>query len=919
VFGALAALVAPANPLRAEEEKPEFPKFEDSTKDMETIDGFFTLYRDEKKDRLYLRVPAGMLGKKFLWSMSISAGRDYAGWQWNHAAVYFERFDKQLVLMLADPRYVPAEKEPVGDVIRRTYTDTILTSVPILTLNGSDPVIDLDRVLKTDLEGLGELFGGRIDKDLSRFARVRNFPDNTNIGVNKAITGRGDGVYAQAYHCLSKLPEDNGYQTRVADERIGYWWVAKKNWAADHNRDTIFERHIHRWNLRKAEPDQVVSDVRPEDQIVFYIEKTVPVQYRRYVREGILEWNKAFEQAGLRNAVAVRQQTENSFNDLDPEDVRYNFFRWMVTGQPYAMGPSRENPFTGQILDADIVMDDSYIRYWTHEYEVHGPRAGDAFTDGPVEEFLRHHPEWDPHPESYSQVGGDPTAALDAFQQARRRTWGFGFQQHDDRCEIGIGAARSLAIAAMSSAQNGVRKLPEEFLGQAIKETVMHEVGHTLGLRHNFKASSWLKLSDIRNGSADAERQLSGSVMDYNPYNFGGSGIEQGFFATPTLGPYDYWAIEYGYRPFAPPKGADEGAPKNEEDMLQRIAARGAEPGHDYATDWDTSAFFPDPRVNRWDNGRDPLDFARYQMDTATRLWSDGLDWAVGEGESFHKARRAFTMLLGEYGFGGRTAARVVGGQYIHFDHKGDPGGRNPIEPIPAAQQREALSFLNERVFGDNGFRFPPDLLNRLAAGRWGHWDSDAYDDTLDFDVHDRIRSVQAGVLFQLVNPFTINRIYDGELTVADDAGALSLTEFFQTLTDGVWSELRDGGGPAAAGGGEGEGRSYTPRTPAISSVRRALQREHLSRLIPLVITRGSGTVHPDAQAVARASLGTLSGRIADRLQRGGDALDAYSRAHLADSQRRIEAALEAEFVLSDSAAPTVRRGGRRSSEEGGD
>lgn len=903
--GAPPAPVAPAAP----DDKPEFPKFEEVTKDMKVTEGFLTLYHDEKTDKLLVKIPASMLKKNLFWATSIAAGRNYAGWQWNDGAVYFERVGKQLVLMEADPRYNKPKADPVGDVIVRTYTDNIIKAVPIATLAGQDPVIDLGDLLMSDLVGLGQLYNGTFDRGLSRYESIRDFPKNLEIAVNAAIMGKTGGQYATVHYSISELPENNGYAAREADARIGYFLTVQKDWAAKRDAKTLFNRYVNRWRLRKAQPDAPVSDVLPEDQIVFYIEKTVPVQYRQYVREGILEWNKAFEAAGLRNAVVVHQQTDTVHADKDPEDARYNFFRWIVSGQPFAMGPSRVNPFTGQILDADIIFDDSYIRYWTNQFTVHGPAPVAAYTDGPVNEFLAHHPQWGvgneasttmttaPAGSSFESPDADPSpTALAHFDAVRGGTWGTPKETH--LCEMAVGAARQLAFASVVLASNGKRNLPDEFIGQAIKETVMHEVGHVLGLRHNFKGSSWHKLSEMRNGTSDPNHQLTGSVMDYNPYIYGEAEEEQGYFSTPTVGPYDMWAIEYGYRPFSASK--EEGAAKDEKEMLKKVASRCAEPGLDYATDEDTSFFYPDPLVNRWDNGKDPIEFARYQTTTAERLWKDGLKGVVPDGKSQTPLRRAFSMTLGEYGFGGMVAARQVGGQYVHRDAKGDPNGRSPIEIVPAEKQREALKFAAEKMLATDSFKFPPELLNSLAPGRWGHWDSDEFDNDLTFDVHRAVLNAQARVLFQLMNPFTLNRVHDAELKVTAEADAVTVVEVLRTVTESVWSEVA-----AAPAGGP-----YTDRRPMVGSFRRALQRDHLQRMIDIVLSRPGSFLNADVHAVARLTLKDLGTAIDAAVARGGGNIDDYTRAHLTDSRQRITQALNAEFVAAQAQRNTG--GGRR-------
>jgi hypothetical protein len=376
----LAGLMAvSATPVRADDakkpakkeakKKPDFPPFDEVTKDCTLIDGFFPLYFNAKTDRLLAVIPANLIGTDFLMARSVNSGGRLTGYQFGHALVRWERFKKKMMLVEPELRHLRDKKSPVRDVIDRTYTDSVVLATPIVTLRGGDPVIDLDAIFKRNPDGNTRVFGGSLDASLSKWVKKKAFADNLELAVEGVFMGRNGGTKATLHYSISRLPK-NGYEPREADDRIGYFMTARKDWTTPHDAPTTFKRYIHRWWLRKAEPDQAVSDVHPNDQIVFYIEKTVPVKFRRYIREGILLWNSAFEKAGIRNAIAVRQQTDsNEFAGLDPEDVNYNFFRWIVSGRAFAMGPSRANPLTGQILDADIIMDDSMARVWYDRYD----------------------------------------------------------------------------------------------------------------------------------------------------------------------------------------------------------------------------------------------------------------------------------------------------------------------------------------------------------------------------------------------------------------------------------------------------------------------------------------------------------------------------------------------------------------------
>src|SRR5262249_21587106 len=195
----------------------------------------------------------------------------------------------------------------------------------------------------------------------------------------------------------------------------------------------------------------------------------------------------------------------------------------------------------------------------------------------------------------------------------------------------------AMALAARDVMKPG-DKVPEELINQAIKEVVMHEVGHTLGLRHNFKASTMLKNEQLHDTKVTREKGLVGSVMDYSPVNLAPKGVKQGDYFTTTIGPYDYWAIEYAYKPLS-------GGTDGEFTELQKIANQGVKPGHNYGTDEDTF-LTSDPLVNRWDLGADVMKFAQDRMILAEELLKELSNRVVNEGEGYQRARVAFGILL---------------------------------------------------------------------------------------------------------------------------------------------------------------------------------------------------------------------------------------------------------------------------------
>ena len=358
--------------------------------------------------------------------------------------------------------------------------------------------------------------------------------------------------------------------------------------------------------------------------------------------------------------------------------------------------------------------------------------------------------------------------------------------------------------------------------------------------------------------------------MDYNPVNLAPKGVKQGDFFTSTLGPYDYWAIEYGYKPLA-------GGTQGEKAELGKIAARGAETGHAFATDEDLRT--ADPLVNQWDLGSDPLQYAQSRMALAEDLMTGLADRVVEKGEGYQRARVAFSKLLQQYGDGAFLTAQFVGGEYAHRDHRGDANGRDPFVPVACAKQREALKFLQDRILTDRPFGFPADQVRKLAADRWLHWGNEhAFMGGVEFKLNDRILGVQRVCLRELLSDRTLGRMQD-LAAKADKDGCITIAEVMRTLTDSTFVDLPTAADKAAAD------RS--------SIIRRNLQRAYVGELSRVVLR---GTV-PDARSLARMHLKDVSKRIDLALNDKKAPPEDTVRAHLEETKEQIAKVLGATMT----------------------
>ncbi|HPC20939.1 MAG TPA: zinc-dependent metalloprotease [Phycisphaerae bacterium] len=600
-------------------EARRLPKFEDVTKGMKSTPGLFTLWyyppdiKDKDPEKLLCQIPERFLGEQFMLSTSISGGGFFTGFPLDERVVRWELQDRQLLLIEPQTRYVADSSKEVSDAVRRTYPDSIRVAVPLVTKSpAGDPVIELGPLLKSNFADIGWMAsfdpddplgifmrGARINPGLSKWTKRKSFELNVEIGVELAIAARTPpGSYDKTlvHYSFWKLPRSD-YQPRIADDRVGYFVTAHRDWSKSTDERDIFNRYIHRWHLVKRDPSLEMCE--PRQPITFYIEKTVPVRYRRAVRDGILEWNKAFEKIGFVNAIEVRQQTDdNEWKDLDPEDMRYSFFRWIVTGAGFAMGPSRANPFTGQLYDADIICDDSMVRYFQQEAEtmlLPSALVARKFNDPAMRQFLERFPHWRP-PESLEmeEVVGEEPKWAELHERMRQRMSKLG----KPYCEYCQGMKHQMQLAG-AVLVNFPPEVKERFLYEVLKEVVTHEVGHTLGLRHNFMASSIYSLEEIQKRRT-TDAPTCGSIMDYNPVLFTPENPTEGHFITPGIGPYDYWAIEYGYRPYdGSYKSARAEAEKGKGDEKKEKAKDEAEKAGSAA---DETAQTPQPAPEKTEN-----------------------------------------------------------------------------------------------------------------------------------------------------------------------------------------------------------------------------------------------------------------------------------------------------------------------------
>jgi hypothetical protein len=822
--------------------------FDEVVEDFERIEGLFTFYRKDDEGKVYVEVKPHQFGKTYLCGITRESGD---GFYFDSAAMTpnFMTYGFPFILKRVGPKvqflhknvYIRADKgTPISRAVERGITNSLLSAAKIIESKPhptrNSILVDASELFVQDITMVSASLSGRkikyeFDSKNSHFGELKSFLGNSEIDAvlyyksgdpKPAYTLPDPRSFQHVYHySLTNLPK-SGYKPRPADDRVGHFSTIFMDYSSE-STDTRYTRVINRWHLEKEKPSAKVS--KPVKPITFWIENTVPKEFRKTIKRGILIWNDAFERIGFKDAIVVKNQPDDP--SWDPADARYTTVRWFINPRAiYAQGPSRANPATGEIFNASVRVN----------------------ADFPLAMLLRY--ERFAEPVALSSTSQDNIAS--------------------DRCDYAAGAIEQAAFGLNLLSSRGMMKIgskeAKDLVDAYLGWVITHEVGHTLGLRHNFKASTLQSAEKLQDKAFTEERGLVASVMDYIPINIAPEGVKQGHYIPTGLGPYDYWAIDYAYRPL------ESTDPEKQKKELESIASKAADPRVAYGTDEDSRSAPSgiDPTSNRWDLGNDPIQFFKNRVALSKELWSKIEEFFEEKGERYPRMRSVFAQGLREYSRSAQTLTKYVGGIYMRRDHIGDPGERLPFEPVPAAKQREAFEFLREQVFGQDAFSFSPSLLKKLAPERLLGFSGAVFNlRRLDYPLHDKVFAIQKGPLNTLYHPLLLNRLLDLELWETEHP--FTIPELFNGIRTSIWSELVSGDN--------------------INSFRRNLQRAHLDKVITLVV-KPAKSVPADASALARADLTHLKAAIS-RVSSGGD-LDRSTRAHLAEATARIEAALVA-------------------------
>ena len=845
------AVAAPtSNPSAATAAAPATPPaapgalrpMKDFLKDSKATLGFFTLH--QKDEKIWIEIFPSQLDKPFFFSYNIprSVGERglYGSQMGGSKLVEFKKIGNHIQLIAKNTQFFAKEGTPQAQFVAESFSDSLMSSAAVLTQPHPETksiLIEANSLLFSDIPGYQTRLEASFRMPFAMDVRNTSFSATKNTNTLTGLEVRAHfsvpriaappmtpspvpsppppsatpdprSLFVSFYYSFMPLPEP--MQVRLADERVGFFTVPRTDYTTDLNLKA--KAHlIKRWRLEKKDPAAEVSE--PKEPIVYWLDKNIPEKYRETVTQGVLEWNKAFEKAGFKNALVVKQQQANDdFNNMDAKHASVRWFTGADVG--FAIGPSQADPRTGEILDADIGMSDVFTR-------------------------------------------GARRAVIEDLARVRGAD--------GELCEHAADAAQELHYALDLLEARGLElDSPQaDALAKAyLKDVIMHEVGHTIGLRHNFRASTLYDLKQIQDPNFTKLNGTTASVMDYTPYNISPKGEKQGEYVMSTLGAYDYWAIEFGYKQFAPGQEAQG---------LAQLLAKASQPELQYDSDEDAgfgSMGGVDPMVNRFDLGSDPLAYYKLRMKLSRELWDRLQNMNLATGESYERLTRSFRSGFNQLNRVAPLAAKYIGGVHIRRERAGSKNG--VFEPVSAAKQKEALALITKDFFGTDSFKFKPEFIARLATDRFERTQADG---SMQTSVARLVADVHKQILDHVYSPTVATRLAEVGMKVNDPKESLGLSDVYDTLQDAIWAEAKTG--------------------QETSLIRRNLQREQLRRMAD-VLVKPAGPWPADARSIMRENARQLSMVLEKSLAKPG--LSKTTRAHYADALDTLNASLKASM-----------------------
>ena len=693
------------------------------TKNHEVFKGLFTIYQNKKDGKSYIEIDSTHLDKEFIYFSYIENGVTDAGAvkgsYRGSKIIKINKFYDKIDFTIENTSFYFDDDSPLKKAENTNINTPIIISETIIATSEDKKkfLLNADNIflnesfqqIKYSYPGTYKGFKlGNLSKNKTRYDKIRNYPENTDIVVNyfyesKYPSKRGGGAITDSrnvsvlvQHSLVKMPDDN-FKSRKDDSRVGFFTTKSNDMTSV---DQVnYRDFINKWRLEKKDTTLLLSE--PIKPIVWWIENTTPLEFRDIIKEGVERWNIAFEKAGFINAVQVKVQPDTA--DWDAGDIRYNVLRWTSSPNPPwgGYGPSFVNPRTGEILGADIMLEWSYI---TNRIV-----ADELFNE--------------------SHQGDNHLCSASKVQQIEN--------------SFGLNYIKNMNLSD---------EIEKELVKQSLYRLVLHEVGHTLGLNHNFKASTLLSNDELNNKEIVKERGVTSSVMDYPAINITKDPNNQGLYFDVKPGYYDMWAIEFGYTEY--------NESENEDKLLADILSRSTEKELAFANDaldMRSPGRGTDPNAMIYDLSNTQIEHSNDKIEMIFEILKDLKTKYTSENNTYEELYRSYRTLVYSYYQTLNIVSRQIGGVKVDLSHINQKSTNKPFECVDEKTQKEALALIAKYGFS-NKMLLQKDLIPYLQTQRRG------FKVSTDPTIHQRILSYQNRLLNHLLHPNVLLRFSNSSL-----------------------------------------------------------------------------------------------------------------------------------------------------------
>ena len=397
-------------PEKSDKEKKEKTYSDVITDKAVTDSGLFEVHKVDGK--YYYEIHDSLLGRDMLMVTRIAKMAKeipLGAHKLSEQVLSWQKFDQNILLKELSYSKFASDSLPVKEAVSNSNFEPIISSFKIEVENKdkNTVVIDVTNLYKSDIKSFGYPQSYRkrnkissLDSKLSFIESIRSFPLNIeakHIKTYKSSDAKNGQISMLLNNSMILLPKEP-MKRRYYDKRVGWFTTSQTDYGID-NQEAETVRYLDRWRLEIKDEDKEKFEagelVEPKKQIVYYIDRATPKKWRKYLKQGIEDWNAAFEQAGFKNAIVCKDPpTEEEDPDWSPEDVRYSVVRYLASSTLNANGPHVSDPRSGEIFESDINWYHNVMKllrnwYFVQTAAVNPEARGTEFKDEVMGELIR--------------------------------------------------------------------------------------------------------------------------------------------------------------------------------------------------------------------------------------------------------------------------------------------------------------------------------------------------------------------------------------------------------------------------------------------------------------------------------------------------------------------------------------------------